>query len=303
MLQAALTDAKECQARGDYAGARLCLEPFWYRIGERPRVDGLPDEERAEVLLRAGAVAGFIGHEKQVQGAQEFARDLLSESARLSREDERRGEALNHLALTYWRTGEYQQALIILADARRLALDTEGQALNLMNTALLEWRCGNSGRAFALFDSARPFVELLSSPYMMGLWHNGIGSVYGAGPQALHHFAAAADYFERAGHAKYEARARNNAGYMLFTMERFADARAFLNQAREIFSALGSLGDVAQVDDTLARCCLLEGCLAEARRFADEAVELLEQGDEGALLEDAKLTRALVMSEVNRYGL
>ena len=42
---------------GEYEAARQALRGFWETIGERPRTEGLPPAERAELLLRAGALS------------------------------------------------------------------------------------------------------------------------------------------------------------------------------------------------------------------------------------------------------
>src|SRR5262249_21853791 len=58
---------------GDYEGARAALGKLWTRIGERPIVDELLPETRAEVLWRVGALSGWLGSANQIAGAQEFA--------------------------------------------------------------------------------------------------------------------------------------------------------------------------------------------------------------------------------------
>src|ERR1700742_1268801 len=72
--------ALELERAGDYEGARAALGKLWTRIGERPAIDELPTETRAEALLRIGALSGWLGSAHQIQGAQDFARDLLTES-------------------------------------------------------------------------------------------------------------------------------------------------------------------------------------------------------------------------------
>src|ERR1044072_5064647 len=75
--------ALKLERAGDYEGARSALGKVWTRIGERPAVDKLPPDTRAEVLWRVGALSGWLGSANQIPGAQEFVRDLLTESISL----------------------------------------------------------------------------------------------------------------------------------------------------------------------------------------------------------------------------
>lgn len=100
--------ARALERAGDYEGARAALGKLWTRIGERPAVDELPPETRAEALWRVGALSGWLGSANQIPGAQEFARDLLTESITLFeslRQQDKRAEAMGDLALCYWRSG------------------------------------------------------------------------------------------------------------------------------------------------------------------------------------------------------
>src|SRR5438270_13199194 len=68
---------------GDYERAREALGELWHRVGERPAVDGLAPDVAAEILLQAGRLTSSLGGAKDVGGAQEAAKNLISESAAL----------------------------------------------------------------------------------------------------------------------------------------------------------------------------------------------------------------------------
>src|SRR4051794_5288829 len=72
--------AKELEDSGSYEAARNAISEYWQRIGERPRLDDLDQRTASEVLLRAGSLTGWIGSANQIEGAQEIAKDLISES-------------------------------------------------------------------------------------------------------------------------------------------------------------------------------------------------------------------------------
>src|SRR5690242_12510725 len=96
--------AKLLEEAGDFDAAHAEIEQVWPRIGERPVLDRLDDNARAELLLRAGALSGWLGSARQIQGAQEAAKDLISESATLFEQlhlTEKVAEARIDLAICY----------------------------------------------------------------------------------------------------------------------------------------------------------------------------------------------------------
>jgi hypothetical protein len=53
--------ARKQEEAGDFETACATIREFWERVGDRPHVDGLDEVARGEVLLRAGALSGWIG--------------------------------------------------------------------------------------------------------------------------------------------------------------------------------------------------------------------------------------------------
>src|SRR5215211_6922556 len=77
--------AKRLEEAGEFESAQETLRPFWEGVLHRPNTTGLPSEAKAELLLRTGTLTGWLGSAKQIPGAQEAAKDLISESASLFR--------------------------------------------------------------------------------------------------------------------------------------------------------------------------------------------------------------------------
>src|SRR5258705_2520318 len=73
--------AKGLEEVGKLEDARQLLSEFWQRIGDRPKVEGLDEPVKADLLLRVGALSGWLGSARQIPGAQETAKDLISESS------------------------------------------------------------------------------------------------------------------------------------------------------------------------------------------------------------------------------
>lgn len=72
--------AKRLEQGWNFEAAREAMGDLWQRIGEHPRLGDLHEETSAEVLLRAGALTGWIGSLRQIEGAQETAKNLITKS-------------------------------------------------------------------------------------------------------------------------------------------------------------------------------------------------------------------------------
>jgi hypothetical protein len=68
--------------RGQYEGAREALGELWLGVGQRPPERNLPPAVAAETLLQCGTLTGWLGSVRNVSGAQEQAKDMLSEAER-----------------------------------------------------------------------------------------------------------------------------------------------------------------------------------------------------------------------------
>jgi len=116
---------------------------LWQRIGERPTLKGLNQRTVAEVLLRSGVLTGWLGSAKQIEGAQETAKNLISESMLLfqeSSDQDKVAETQTELAFCYWREGAFDEARLILQEALSHLSETneEVKAVALLRTALVE---------------------------------------------------------------------------------------------------------------------------------------------------------------------
>ena len=135
--------SKKFEEIGDYEAAPQVLGDLWQGVGVRPRLEQLRDDSaRGEVLLRVGTLTGWIGSSEQIQGAQEKAKDLLSESIgifeRLN-DSAHAGEAQTELAYCYWREGAFDEARVILTEVlRRLSKDDlERRAVAILRLAIV----------------------------------------------------------------------------------------------------------------------------------------------------------------------
>ncbi len=278
-------------------------------------MEGLSLQTAGEVLLRAGALTGWLGSAAGVEGAQESAKDLLSESAAVFEGlSDARGaaEARVELACCYWREGAFDEARVVL----RGVLESAGgrgprqRAMALLRLAIVDSSDSRYREALESLAEAAPLFELESSDTLRGKFHNeranALNCLYQEGrgeghmDRALIEYTAAAYHFRRARHTRNEAAVENNLGVLYTSAGNYEDARGHLTQARRLFTRLKDRTRVAQVDETRARLHLAEGRAAEAEQAARAAVRSLEKGGELALLGEALLTHSTALARLGR---
>lgn len=307
--------AGEFETAGDYESARQAMNGVWQRIGERPRLDGLENQVKGEVLLRAGSLTGWIGSASQIDGAQETAKDLLSESAAiftdLGRTD-KVAEANIALALSYWREGSFDEARVTLQQVLS-SLDEDQAELKvraLLNIAMVDGAASKLNDALQTLMEAAPLLEGSDNHSLLGRFYAGLGTVLkNLGlteerddyiDRALIEYAASSFHLEQAGHVRFYGRVENNLGFLFLERGRIEEANDHLDRARRIFVELKDFGTVAQVDDTRARVFLAAGDPEKAERLTRTSVRTLETGGEQAILAEAFTTRGKALARLGR---
>ncbi len=114
--------------RGQYEGARASLGEVWLGVGQRPAVEKWPAAVEAEVLLQCGTLTGWLGSARNISGAQEQAKDMLSEAARKFRTQEmlaKVSEAQYELGMCYWRLGAHDESRVVLKEALQPLADAD----------------------------------------------------------------------------------------------------------------------------------------------------------------------------------
>jgi len=309
--------AKQLEKAGEYEAARERLLEFWPDRTNSPKLEGLDEIAKAEVLLRVGALTGWLGSADQSSDSQEKAKNLITTSIEIfekSGKAERVAEGRGDLALCYWREGSFDEARITLANAIE---ELDGQyenlkAVLLIRSGIIEERTQQLYQALRFYNEAGPLLEASDDHALKGAFHNEYGLVLRrlAAPEnredyldrALIEYEAASFHFEQAGNIRYLARVETNLGFLFFTIARNKDAHAHLDRARRLFLELKDVGMITQVDETRARTFLAEGRLPEADRLIRSVVKTLERGDEQAVLAEALTTYGTVTARLGRFG-
>lgn len=309
--------SKKFEEAGDYEAAREALGEIWQGVGMRPRLEGLRDESAVgEVLLRVGSLTGWIGSSEQIQGAQEAAKDLLSESValfeRLGNAD-RASEGQTELAYCYWREGAFDEARVILGEVLRRLGEDDGElrAVAILRRAIVEASAKRYHDALHILTEAAPLFEARATDGIKGKFHNELANVLNYlslaerrsdyTDRALVEYAAAGFHFEQAGHTRNQAAVENNLGYLFASIGKFEEAHAHLNRARRLFVRLRDRVHTAQVDETRARALIAAGRYVEAERLARLAAGILSKGGELALLAETSITHGVALARLGRH--
>ncbi|MEP6706309.1 MAG: tetratricopeptide repeat protein [Pyrinomonadaceae bacterium] len=308
--------AKKLQEASDYEAAREALGELWQGVGVRPNLDGLKEATKAEVLLRSGVLSGWLGSASQIEGAQERAKDLISESARLFEalgDTERAAEARIDLSTCYWREGAFDEARVTLREVLVQLEHSQGELKlrALLNSASVETACARYQDALRIHLQAAPLFETSDNNTLKGKFHNEFAVVFknlGVAEhredyidRALMEYTAAGYHWEQAGDTRFCAAVENNIGSLLLSIGKVKDAHRHLNRARQLFVTLRDKVHIAQVDETRARACMAEGRNAEAEKLARSSVRTLEAGGEQSLLAEALTTQAAALSRSGRH--
>jgi tetratricopeptide (TPR) repeat protein len=308
--------AKELEEAGEFQAAREALGDLWRGLGVRPAIDDSPTEIKAELLLRSGTLTGWLGSANQISGAQESAKDLISESAALFDQlglNEKVAEARVDLAICYWREGGLDEARVTLRSALETLgdLESEQRLRALLNTAIIEQVATRYSEALRIYREAAPLFETSTNNSLKGKFHNSFAiALKGLGlsqdreeyiDNALVEFAAARFHFEQAGHKRFRARVENNEGFLFASLGRFKEAYEHLDRARALHLSVGDHGGAAGADDTRAQALLLEGKNEVAEKTARAAVRSLERGGEQSILAEALTTHGKALARLNQY--
>jgi tetratricopeptide (TPR) repeat protein len=309
--------SKKFEEAGDYESARASLGDLWQGVGIRPRVESLREEITVgEVLLRVGVLTGWIGSSEQIQGAQEEAKDLLSESLAIFERLDDGGlaaEAQTELAYCYWREGAFDEARVILGEVlRRLGEDDgERRSLAILRRAIVEASAKRYNDALHILVEAAPLFETSATHSIKGKFHNELANVLSYlsiaerrrdyADRALVEYTAAGFHFEQAAHTRNQAAVENNLGYLFASLGDFIEAHAHLERARRLFIRLRDSVHSAQVDETRARAFIAEGRYAEAERLARLAANVLSKGGEFALLSETLTTHGVALARLGRH--
>jgi tetratricopeptide (TPR) repeat protein len=294
--------------RGQYEAAREALGELWLGIGQRPPVRGVPPAVDAEVLLQCGTLTGWLGSARNVSGAQEQAKDTLSEAERKFRAEgmlTKASEAQYELGMCYWRLGAYDESRLVMQEALTPLTDAgvELKAKILIRRTLVEAWENRYHEALSILKEAEP-IFTSANDALKGRWHGQRAIIYlklsaterraDYADRAIIEFTAAIYHYELARYERYCGTNLNNLAFLLYKLGRYHEAHEHLDRAQLIFTKLKDTGNLAQLDESRARVPVAEKKYRDANRIIAGVIKTFEQGGESALLADALAVQGVV---------
>lgn len=305
--------ALELKDRGEYDAARDAMFPLWKGIGSRPNTKGLSDTVVAEVLLTTGILTGWLGSRSEIKKADDYARDLITESITLyeALHDTRKvAEARTELAYCYWRAGDNDSARILCNEAlKRLTIGGNARANALICLSFVEWAESRHKEVLNLLTENAPVFERITNHTFKGAYHNQLGITFRAiasaskvrtdyFQRAIQEYRAADEQFKLAKNVVFRALVKNNIAYVLRELGRFGEAHAYLEQARRLFVRVGDKVRTAQVDDSRAQLFIAEEKYSQAEPIARSAARTFEKAGRQCFLAEALVDQATALARM-----
>jgi len=305
----------ELKDRNEYNAAREAMFPLWNGIiGSRPNTEGLHDNVVAEVLLTTGILTGWLGSRSEIKKADDYARDLITESITLfeALHDSRKvAEARTELAWCYWRAGANDEARILCNEAlKRLTIGGNARANVLIVLSFVEWAESRYNEALKILTENTPLFERITNHTFIGTYHNQMGIILeeiGAASKkrsdyfqrAINEYRVADEEFKLAKNVVYRAHVKNNIGNVLRELGRFKEAHQHLEQARRLFMRVNDKVRVAQVDDTRAQVFIGEGKYAQAELIALTAARSFERAGRQCFLAETLVNQGTALARLH----
>jgi tetratricopeptide (TPR) repeat protein len=306
--------ALELKDRNEYDASREAMYPIWNgSIGSRPNTKGFTEAVAAEVLLTSGILTGWLGSRSEIKNADDYARDLITESITLFETlgDSRKvAEARTELAWCYWRAGDNDSARILSNEAlKRLTIGGNARANALIVLSFVEWAESRHKEVLRILTENASLFERITNHTFKGTYHNQLGITFRVKgstskrrsdyfQRSITEYRAADEEFKLAKNLVYRAHVKNNIAYVLRELGFFKEAHQYLEQARRLFMRVGDKVRVAQVDDSRAQVFIAEKKYSQAELMARTAARSFEKAGRQCLLAEALTNQGIALARL-----
>jgi tetratricopeptide (TPR) repeat protein len=275
-----------------------------------PAFDEVTQRERAELLLRYGALIGFCGHISQVADSQEQSKDLLTRALGEFidlRDEEKIAECENYIALAYWRIGELNESLVWLdSSLKRNCSSKSGTRLHgHLIRALINLEKKDFEKNVDLLESMEDVYLEHGDAFLLGNYYTNLGislKDLGRTTAALRCLKLSRYYNGKAGHKIYQGISENNLAQLYWLIGDFEKSHRAIDNATRIFRNIEDKTREGFSFDTKANIFIAEKKYANALRSIEKAVNILKRGENAAYLVEALLTKAKTLLYLDRFA-
>ena len=288
---------------GRYEEALAELRPIWDDTNAFPEVAELIPRTAAEIILRCGALIGFLGHTKQIPNSQEKSKNLLTEARKrfLDIYDvEKIVECENYLAAAYIRTGEMVEAEIWVDEALSHETANPCDAWLYANiTKSLIYMA--DGKFQEILDHLLPLEKeflKFGNDFLLGSFSTNVSVAYkdlGRLPESLKYLEAARRYHQKSGHQIYLGTVENNLSQLYKDERNFVLAHQTIDSATRAFRKVKDRAREGFSLDTKALIYVAEAKYREALEVIERAILILSKGENAAFMLDTYLTKVKIL--------
>ena len=298
------------ERRGRYGEALAEVEHIWKNIRVLPEVDGFEPSDAAEIFLRCGSLIGFHGQNEQIQDSHIICKDLLTNAHKRFSEigdAEKVAECENHLAVAYWRTGEFNEAEAYLAASfeHDIPSSSDVRLHSHVVASLINFACKRHAENLEYEKLFERDFRKHASDYLKGILCSNIGLSHknlGNMPEALTYLELAKYHYERSRHKIYMGTAENNLAQFYKETRRFAKAHDAIDNATRIFRQIKDKTREGFSFDTKAMVYFAESKYAEALETVDKSISILKKGENTAYLIETLLTKAKILLFLDNFS-
>ncbi len=306
--------ALELKDRADHQGALEIMRPLWRGVGNRPETKGLPPAVAAEVFLCIGILTSWIGSRNRIKGAQETAKNLITESINYyesEKDGKKVAEARSEIAYCYWREGALNEARIMLLEAlERLTAAGITRARALLKLSIVEQSAARYYDALRILTENTSLFARVTHHATKGDYHNELAMTLEElaaaenrddyFQRALTEYKAAEYHFKLAKNHVFRASVKNNVGVVLLKLGQFREAHKYVAEARRLSVRFKDRTRTAQCDITRAEILIAEGKFVEAEVAAHKAALALEKGGQRCWVADALITQGIALARLGK---
>ena len=277
---------------GKYDEALAELRDIWDDITTFPNIEEYEPRAQAEIILRCGALIGFLGHNKQIPNSQEKSKNLLTEARNRFLKIynvEKIAECENYLALAYWRTGELVEAETWIEESLSHSLlnssDVKIYSLLIRSVILLA-----NEKYEEVVSNLEPFqtdFQKYGDAFLNGSFCTNLGFALrnlGKTAEALEKYKLAIHFHQKSGHQIYLGTVENNRAYFYKSINRFVEAHEAIDSSTKIFKRIKDRTREGFSLDTKAQIYFAEGKYKEALKTSEKAIAILNRSENKAYL-------------------
>ena len=302
-----ISELVKLENRGEYEEALLLLETIWTDKTAFPNVDGLPPRVAADIILRCGVLIGYLGHNKQLPNSQERSKNLLAEAHRrfLDIYDiEKIAECESYLALTYQRTGEFEEAETWVEESlsRKTILSSLARLRSFVIKSAVFMLSGRHEENLEFCKEHESYILEFGDYFLKGRFYTNYGvslKTLGQTAEALKKHRFAKRFHEKSRHTVFLGTVENNLAQLYKELNRFVEAHRSIDNAAKVFRTISDRTREGFSYDTKAQIYYAEGKYDDGLKTIEKAVRILKKGENKAYLVEAYTTKSKMLVAVD----